>query len=151
MTPPREPWSHDAARAVLAGIDDPGPVLIALQALQETFGYVHPDAVALVAEAFNVSRADVYGVLTFYSDLRTTPPADVEVRVCMGEACQAVGARTLRADVRSARRRRAATSSTVFCMGNCALGPTAVVNERLIGRATGDGVRHAVARARSGA
>jgi formate dehydrogenase subunit gamma len=143
MSAARAAWSAEAARAVLAGIDDPGPVLIALQALQETFGYVHPDALPLVAEAFNVSRADVYGVLTYYRDLRTTMPAAVEVRVCMGEACQAVGARQLRVEVDELAD-IACDVSAVFCMGNCALGPTAVVNDRLIGRATGGLVRRAV-------
>ena len=90
---------------VLARIDEPGPVLLALQSLQAEFGHVHDEDVALVAVAFNVSRADVYGVLTFYRDLRTTPPPDVEVRVCMGEACQAVGA------ARAALRRRVARST----------------------------------------
>lgn len=141
-----QPWSAEAARALLATIDEPGPVLVALQSLQEAFGYVHAEALALVAEAFNVSRADVYGVLTFYSDLRTTPPPDVDIRVCMGEACQAVGARGLLDDV-SALAAQECEVRTVFCMGNCALGPTAVVNDRLMGRATGPSVRGAAAEA----
>lgn len=136
-------WSADGAREVLAQIDEPGPVLLALQSLQESFGYVHPDALQLVADAFNVSRADVYGVMTFYTDLRSVPPADIEVRVCMGEACQAVGARGLLADTEAVL--SAGVDVThVFCMGNCALGPTAVVNGRLIGRASIDRVRSAL-------
>ena len=143
MTSGYQSWSPEAARDVLAIIDEPGPVLVALQSLQASFGYVHPDALQLVADAFNVSRADVYGVLTYYSDLRSTPPADVEIRVCMGEACQAVGARGLLDSAQSARSARVDVTH-VFCMGNCALGPTAVVNGRLIGRATVDQVRSAV-------
>lgn len=143
MTAVYRDWSADAAREVLARIDEPGPVLLALQSLQESFGYVHPDALQLVADAFNVSRADVYGVMTFYTDLRSAPPADVEVRVCMGEACQAVGARGLLHDTQSVL--SAGVDVThVFCMGNCALGPTAVVNGRLIGRASIDRVRSAL-------
>jgi formate dehydrogenase subunit gamma len=53
---------------------EPGPVLLCLQAVQAHFGYVPGDAVALIAEACNVSRADVHGVFTFYADLRDTPP-----------------------------------------------------------------------------
>jgi formate dehydrogenase subunit gamma len=138
------------ATAVLSSIDDPGPVLIALQALQDAFGYVHPDAVSLVAKAFNVSRADVYGVLTFYSDLRTTEPADVEVRVCMGEACQAVGARALRTQA-DALIGPDCDVQSVFCLGNCALGPSAVVNGRILGRVTGTALASAVSDERSGA
>ncbi len=110
---------------------------MALQALQEEFGYVPAEAVPFVAEVFNVSRADVYGVLTFYRDLRQAPPPAIRVEVCMGEACQSVGSRDLR---------RAAHEVVgddgevrdVFCVGNCALGPAATVNGRLIGRATKD-------------
>lgn len=143
MTVVQQEWSADAAREVLARIDEPGPVLLALQSLQESFGYVHPDALQLVADAFNVSRADVYGVMTFYTDLRSSPPADIEIRVCMGEACQAVGARGLLDDTQSVL--SAGVDVThVFCMGNCALGPTAVVNGRLIGRATVDRLRSAL-------
>jgi formate dehydrogenase subunit gamma len=143
MTAAHAEWSVDAARDLLAGIDEPGPVLLALQSLQEEFGYVHPDALQLVADAFNVSRADVYGVMTFYTDLRSGPPALTEVRVCMGEACQAVGARGLLADTQSVLSADVDVTH-VFCMGNCALGPTAVVNGRLIGRASAERVRTAV-------
>ena len=150
MTATHEAWSAEAARQVLSTVDEPGPVLVALQSLQQRFGYVHPDAVPLVAAAFNVTRADVFGVLTFYSDLRTTPPSAVEVRVCMGEACQAVGARDTLASAQSLIGDDCDVQR-VFCMGNCALGPTAVVNERLIGRVDEDALRRAVDAARSGA
>jgi formate dehydrogenase subunit gamma len=136
-------WSTDAAAEVLATVTGQGPVLRALQALQESFGYVHPDAVIFVASHYNVSRADVYGVLTFYSDLRSTPPADVEVRVCMGEACQAVGARELLAGAQAAIS-AGCDVQHVYCMGNCALGPTAVINGDLIGRATVTAVAGAI-------
>ena len=146
MTVAHPSWTIDAARSVLATCDEPGPVLISLQALQGTFGYVHSDAPKLIADTFNVSRADVYGVLTYYSDLRTTPPSDVEVRVCMGEACQAVGARELMAAAQQHLGPRCDVQA-VFCMGNCALGPTAVVAGRLHGRVTAIGLANSVSRA----
>ena len=63
------PWSSEAASTVLAQTcDKPGPVLISLQAIQEEFGFVPPQAVELVAKACNVCRAEVHGVLTFYHD-----------------------------------------------------------------------------------
>jgi formate dehydrogenase subunit gamma len=148
MTATYQGWSDEAAREALSAVDDPGPILIALQTLQERFGYVHPDGVPLVATTFNVTRADVYGVLTFYRDLRTTPPSEVEVRVCMGEACQAVGARDLHAVAQSLIDATCDVQQ-VFCMGNCALGPTVVVNDRLIGRVDEEALRRAVASARS--
>ncbi len=128
-------WSKESAIAVLASTcDKPGPVLISLQALQEEFGYVHSEAVALVAEACNVSRADVHGVLTYYHDLRRTLPAENVVRICQAEACQSVGARELMDDAKNSLSSDVELRE-VFCFGNCALGPAATVNGKLFGRA----------------
>lgn len=144
------PWSAAAASAVLAATcDKPGPVLISLQALQEEFGYVHEQAVELVAKACNVSRADVHGVLTFYHDLRTSLPPSTTLRICVAEACQAVGSRELVKDVEKAFNARMDESNEdvelkpVYCLGNCALGPSAMVNGELVGRATAQGLKSA--------
>jgi formate dehydrogenase subunit gamma len=136
-------WSPEVARDLLSRIDDPGPILLGLQTLQEHFGYVPAEATAIVAETFNVSRADVFGVLTYYSDLRTEPRPDIVLRVCMGEACQAVGARPLQEELAELAADGIEVAH-VFCMGNCALGPTVVINEGMIGRATSERVRHIV-------
>lgn len=127
-------WSIDAATAVLQPLSaEPGPVLIALQAIQEEFGYVPTQAVALIASTFNVSRADVHGVLTFYHDLRTTPPLEHEIKICVAEACQAVGSRDLEKVLKTTYKDQVCDA---FCFGNCALGPAVMVNGKLIGRAT---------------
>ncbi len=109
-----------------------GALLTMLHALQHRFGYVHPDAVPLLAELLNWSQAEVHGVLSFYRDFRTTPPAGPAVRVCRAEACQAVGADDLW-------RHAAGTAAQVeldgvYCLGNCALGPSVQVAGRLYGR-----------------
>lgn len=142
------PWSVDAASAVLAATcDKPGPVLISLQALQGEFGYVHPEAVELVAQACNVSRADVHGVLTFYHDLRTSPSPSTTLRICVAEACQAVGSHDLVSEVEKAFNVRMDEASDdvelapVYCLGNCALGPSAMLNGQLVGRATALGLK----------
>jgi formate dehydrogenase subunit gamma len=119
-----------------------GPLLPVLHALQETFGYVDPAAVPLVAKALNLSRAEVYGVLTFYADLRSTPPGRVRVQVCRGEACQSVGAhalakhasRSLGVEFGGTLADGSVTLDEVFCLGNCALGPTVTVDGHLHGR-----------------
>lgn len=146
-----EPWSADAAREMIDGIaQEPGPVLLCLQSIQDRFGYVPAEAVALVADSCNVSRADVHGVLTFYSDLRTTPPAPVPVRLCAAEACQAVGGRELaRTWHRVCENDRELAELTgvdepIFCLGNCALGPAALVGTTLLGRASVESIAAAV-------
>ena len=125
-----------------------GPILIALQKIQNEFGYVDRDAVEVIAEVCNVSIAEVHGVLTYYSDFRTTPAALIDVKVCVAEACQSVGSRQLVKDVSQALNTKMHSQSVdasiqlnqVFCLGNCALGPAAMVDEKLIGRATGEKV-----------
>lgn len=142
------PWSVDAASAVLAmTCDKPGPVLISLQAIQEEFGYVPEEAVEQIAKACNVSRADVHGVLTYYHDLRTSLPPATFIRICVAEACQSVGSRDLVSEVEKVFNTRMDETNKdvelkpVYCLGNCALGPSAMVNGELIGRATAKGLK----------
>ncbi|MFM8447358.1 MAG: NAD(P)H-dependent oxidoreductase subunit E [Candidatus Nanopelagicaceae bacterium] len=126
-------WDVAIAEDVIATFrDEPGPVLIALQALQAKFGFVHDDAHQLIADAFNVSRAEVFGVFTYYHDLKSAPQSENTVKICAAEACQALGCDELIA---------AATKAGIevekaYCFGNCALGPAAMIGDRLIGRAT---------------
>ncbi|MGV8965028.1 MAG: NAD(P)H-dependent oxidoreductase subunit E [Cellulomonas sp.] len=142
-SPRHIPWSPEAARETIESHAElRGPLLPVLHALQDTFGYVDQEAVPLVAKALNLSRADVHGVLTFYSDLRTTPPGKVHVQVCRGEACQAVGGHALAAHAtRSVGVAFGGTTAAgtvtldeVFCLGNCALGPSVTVDGHLHGR-----------------
>lgn len=127
-------WDVAIAEDVIATFrDEPGPVLIALQALQEKFGYVDEAAFNLISKAFNVSRAEVFGVFTYYHDLKKNPPSAVKtVKICAAEACQALGCDSLIADAEKA----GIEVEKAYCFGNCALGPAAMVDERLIGRAT---------------
>lgn len=119
-----------------------GACLPILHALQEKFGFVPSEAVAQIAEALNLSRADVHGVLTFYKDFRTTAGGSHVVRVCAAESCQAVGG----AEVMKGIERHlgiahgettadgAVTLERVFCLGNCALSPAIVIDDKIHGR-----------------
>lgn len=128
-----QPWNVAIANDVIAAFrDEPGPVLIALQALQEKFGFVHDEAHQLIADAFNVSRAEVYGVFTYYHDLKSAPHNGPIVKICAAEACQAVGCDSLMADAEKA----GIKFEKAYCFGNCALGPAAMIGDRLLGRAT---------------
>src|SRR5674476_1356080 len=136
-------WSQEVAPETIgAHAAHRGQQWPRLHALQERFGFVDARAVPLVAKALNVSRADVYGVLTFYSDLCSSLPGRVRVQVCRGEACQAVGGhalaehatRSLGVDFGGTAVDGSVTLDEVFCLGNCALGPTVTVNGRLRGR-----------------
>ena len=135
-------WTDAAALEVVrehAG--KPGPMLLTLQALQERFGYVETSFLPSIATELNVSRAEVHGVLTYYSDFRTTPPAPHQIHLCVAEACQALGVRDVERDLAAAGFKvgeRSIDGSTdvvgMYCLGNCALGPAAQVDGNLCGR-----------------
>ena len=130
------PWSADRARAVVADLAPlRGALMPMLHALQREFGYVDGQAVPLLADILNLSVADVHGVVTFYRDFRDTPPRGPVVRLCRAEACQAVGSEAL---AEHAERTLAAGGAAaaweldeVYCLGNCALGPSATIDGRL--------------------
>ncbi|MEI6244395.1 MAG: NAD(P)H-dependent oxidoreductase subunit E, partial [Acidobacteriota bacterium] len=69
----------------------PGGLLPALHAVQHRAGYIDRDLIPLLADVFNVTTAEIHGVISFYKDFQTTPPAGPIVKVCRGEACQARG------------------------------------------------------------
>lgn len=151
------PWSPAAGEDLLDLLPaDERLILPALQAVQQGFGYVPKEAVALIAVALNVSVADVHGVLTYYHELRTTAPAPITLAICVAEACQATGSRELVAHVGANLAPVGGRSDDgqvdvveVFCLGNCALGPAALINERLVGRLTTKALESALADARA--
>jgi len=132
----------DRARAFY-GEDGAGaaPLLPILHALQAAFGYVDPAAQPMIARLLNISQGEVRGVISFYHDFRTEPGARSTLKLCMAEACQARGAKRIAAylEARHALRLGAdapdgkLAAETVYCLGNCALGPAALVDDALIG------------------
>ena len=120
-----------------------GPMLPVLHAVQARFGYVPEAAVPAVAEALNVTRAEVHGVVSFYHDFRSEPAGRAVVRVCRSEACKSVGADRLLTDLEAALGVRAGetaadgsvTLEPVYCLGLCACAPAAQVDGRPVGRA----------------
>jgi len=125
-----------------------GPLLPILLAIQEEWGHLPREALPVVAEALNLTRAEVFGVASFYHDLRETPPGRHVLRLCRAEACQAVGAAAL-AEAAQARlgvgwgettADGAVTLEQVFCLGLCACGPAALVDGRPVGRLDAGGL-----------
>lgn len=135
--PTPAPWDASEAAAIIDGRAGlAGAALPILHALQERFGHVPEAAVPLVAEALNLSRAEVHGVVSFYHDFRRHPPGRHTVKLCRAEACQAVGAvaladharRALGIDWHGTTPDGAVTLEPVFCLGLCACGPAALID-----------------------
>ena len=120
----------------------PGPLMPILHAVQKKLGFVPHDAVPLIARELNLSVAEVHGVVTFYHYFRKDRAARHVVHVCRAEACQARGAaaleahakRSLGVDFHGTTKDGAISLEPVYCLGNCALGPSILIDERLHGR-----------------
>lgn len=132
----------DTARAIaLRNKGRVGGLLRALREIVLAQGHVSRPQEHVVADVFNLSRAEVRGVVSFYHDLKTTLAPPLEVRVCQAEACQAVGARTLTERAQSVLGLRLGEANehvalaAVYCLGLCAQGPSMQVNGRLVARA----------------
>jgi formate dehydrogenase subunit gamma len=135
---PFSPWSPDAARALIAPhARTRGGLLPALHALQGAFGYIDDAVIALLAEAFNLSRADVFGVVTFYHDFRRTPPNGRVVKLCRADACRAVGSERLAVHAATHAPNDVAVEA-VYCLGLCALGPSAMIDGKPYARMTAE-------------
>lgn len=136
-------WDATRARAI---VDDhlhlEGPALPILHALQEAFGRVPREAVPMIAEALNVSRAEMHGIVTFYHDFREEPAGRHVIKVCRAESCQARGGRAIGDRIAallglkwyetSADGR--VTLEPVYCLGLCASGPSAMVDGKPFAR-----------------
>ena len=135
----------DAQAACARHSDRPDALIEILHQLQATVGHVPDTAIATIADALNLSRAEVLGVVSFYHDFRRQPGAGQVLKLCRAEACQAVGADTVAISIEAWLEARAGTNApldielhTVYCLGNCALGPAAMLDGRPIGRLTAE-------------
>ena len=127
-------------------INMPGGLLECLHGLQAVFGYVPKESINDIAEGFNISRAEVHGVISYYHDFKTSPRGRKVVRVCQAEACQAMGSRALTKRVEDLLGRKigetgddgAYSLEAVYCFGNCSLSPNVEIDGKLHPRVKSD-------------
>ena len=138
------PWDAEAAREIAVELKDAeGPLLPILHAYMERFGHINDEAIVLVADVLNLTRADVQGVVGFYHDFRREPAGRHVIKVCRAEACQSMGSEVLAARLERAlgipfgetTSDRQVTLEEVYCLGNCALSPSVMIDGELHGRA----------------
>ena len=136
-------WDEALAKSLIGShLHLEGAMLPILHSLQEEFGYIDDGAISLLAEALNISKAEVLGTISFYHDFRREPAGKTVIKLCRAEACQSVGCQDLvhYADhhhdlpIDKTSDDEMVTFETVYCLGNCALGPALLVDGELVGR-----------------
>ena len=119
-----------------------GPLLPILHGIQEEFGHVPTETLPIIAEALNISRAEVHGVVSFYHDYRTHPAGRHVLKICRAEACQAMGSEALAARAQQllgigfheTTLDGSVTLESVYCLGLCACAPAAMLDGEVFGR-----------------
>jgi formate dehydrogenase subunit gamma len=120
----------------------PGATLPILHDLMGEFGYIDDDAIPLIADALNISRAETLGVVSFYNDFRRSPSDGPVLKLCRAESCQAMGCEDLVSHlavrhgvtVDGADEGSGIRVESVYCLGNCALSPAALIDGEPVGR-----------------
>ena len=133
---------RSVAAAVARMKKEPGPLLEILHSVQNELGCVPAAAVPLIADALNFSRAEVHGVVSFYHHFRERPAGQHTVQLCRAEACQAMqgdalaefAKRRLQVEFGQTREDGKVTLEAVYCLGNCACAPSAMIDGQLRGR-----------------
>jgi len=131
---------------------EPGPLLEILHLVQNELGCVPPESVPLIADALNLSRAEVHGVVSFYHHFREQPAGQHTIKLCRAEACQAMNGeqlaeyakRRLQLEFGETREDGKVTLEAVYCLGNCACAPSALIDGRLRGRLDRQGLAECV-------
>lgn len=122
-----------------------GPLLPILHAIQHAFGHIPETAHRPIAEALNISRAELHGVISFYHDFRANPAGRHVLKICRAEACQAVGGaalaeatlKKLGLEWHGTTANGAVTVEPVYCIGLCACAPAVMLDDRVVGRLDG--------------
>ncbi len=136
------PTEDEIAALIEANADLEGPLLPILHALQESFGHIPRTAMQMIADRLNITKAELHGVISFYHDFREAPAGKHVLKICRAEACQAMGGNALAKetlaklglDWHGTTINGAVTVEPVYCLGLCACGPAAMMDNRCVGR-----------------
>lgn len=139
----------------LSGLE--GPLLPILHEIQDEFGYVPTEALPVIAQALNISNAEVHGVVSFYHDYRKEPTGRHVLKVCQAEACQSMGSDAVASKLKQAlgigfhetSKDGSVTLEPVYCLGLCACAPSAMLDGEVIGRIDEDAIDEIVAAVRA--
>ena len=134
----------DSRNIIKPFIEEKGGLMPALHALQDHLGFISKDNIEELAIAFNYSQAEIIDVITFYDDFSLAPIGKNIIKICQAEACQSQNCKQLLGDLTlyfglemdETSDDLNITLKEVFCLGNCAVGPSVMINDTVIGEAT---------------
>ena len=123
-----------------------GGLIPALHKVQKEFGFLNKESIKTLAKSFNISDAEIIDVITYYDDFKLEKQGEFIIKVCQAEACQSLGCRSLLDTLKShfqldhdqTSNDYSVTLKEVFCLGNCALSPSVMINKDVIGRANSE-------------
>lgn len=158
---PVQPASTEVASRTMAIVAEmkemEGPLLPILHGIQHEFGYVPRESLPVIASELNLSRAEVYGVVSFYHDYRKEPAGRHVLKLCQAESCQSMGSDAVAAKLKQAlgidfhqtSADGAVTLEPVYCLGLCACSPAAMLDDKVIGRIDAEVIDEIVAEVRA--
>ena len=141
------PQYINAVNSAIIGLKHkPGALLPILHDIQDAIGHIPADAVPLIANGLNLSRAEVHGVISFYHLFRQTPPGKYTLQICQAESCKAMGSvkltehakKCLGIDFHQTTANGKFSLEPVYCLGNCACSPAIMLNDEVYGRVSNE-------------
>jgi NADH-quinone oxidoreductase subunit E len=129
-----------------------GGIIPVLQEIQEEYGYVPPEVINRIAQSMNITAAEIYGIVTFYSQFRLKPIGKNLIKVCHGTACHLNGADKVASTLTQITGAKEGETSPdgmftverVACLGCCSLAPCISVNNEIHGKLSSDGINNVV-------
>ena len=126
-----------------------GSLIPLLQSAQDTYGYVPEKAIHYISELVDIPAAEIYGVITFYTQFRLKPLGKYVIKICEGTACHVNGAKDLLKTLQTELGISVGETSadglfslqSVACLGCCSLSPVVMIDEDTHGRLTPDKIR----------
>jgi formate dehydrogenase subunit gamma len=130
--------TFDAEDICLTYGNRPDALIEILYDIQTKFGHVPESTLPIIADALNLSRAEVYGVVTFYHDFHLNPQGKHVIKICRAEACQSAGGfeviatleKALKIKLGETTKNGKITLEAVYCLGLCPMGPAALIDGR---------------------
>lgn len=144
--------TEEQKKELMAVIDEhkgqDGAAIPVLHKAQEIYGYLPIEVQTMIAEGLNIPLAEIYGIVTFYTQFSLNPKGQYQIGVCLGTACYVKGSgdildkikEKLGIDVGECTPDGKFSIDATRCIGACGLAPVLTVNEEVYGRLTVDDV-----------